>query len=146
MANVLHSALTGGDLHESKGAASAASGTVAIANGAGNAVFGVLSYAQLSNTPLPKLQLNGTDSTGQAKIKVYTTTSNASGVWSVTLSGFTTIWGVFTTTFSNGSELGSLTAVKTVSPTSVTGTTIQYTNTTNSVLATAPVQVLVIGV
>lgn len=76
MADVLHSTLTGADLHESKGAASAASGQVAIANGAGSAPFGVLSYTQLSNTPLPKLQLNGTASTGQALIKAYTTTAH----------------------------------------------------------------------
>lgn len=149
MANALHSTLTGGDLHECKGAASAASGTVPVANGAGGAPFSVLSYTQLGNTPLPKLQLNGTASTGQALVRVYTTTSAATtGAFSVALTGFTTVWGVFPNTVSNagGTELGALVAVKTVSNTSITGNVYSYTANTNSPLAGAPVQLLVIGV
>src|SRR6478735_334375 len=104
MANVQHSTLTGSDLHESKGAASAASGTVAIANGSGSAPFGVLQYTQLGATPLPKLQLNGVASTGQALIKVYTTTA-AAGLWSVTPAGFTTIWAVHATCVSGNTAV-----------------------------------------
>lgn len=51
MANVLHSNLTGLDLHESKGASSATAGQVAIATGTGSAVFGILNYTQIANTP-----------------------------------------------------------------------------------------------
>jgi hypothetical protein len=39
MANVAHSTLTGSNLHESKGIASAAAGTVYVANGAGSGSF-----------------------------------------------------------------------------------------------------------
>lgn len=42
MANVAHSTLTGADLHEPKGVASAASGTVYIANGAGSGSWGTV--------------------------------------------------------------------------------------------------------
>lgn len=52
MANVLHSTLTGADLHESKGAASASSGQVAIATGAGTAVFASLNWNQLVGRPV----------------------------------------------------------------------------------------------
>jgi len=52
MADVLHSSLTGADLHESKGASTAASGQVAIATGLGTAVFGNLSYSQLIGVPV----------------------------------------------------------------------------------------------
>lgn len=45
MANVAHSTLTGADLHEPKGAASAASGTVYIANGSGSGTWGTIATA-----------------------------------------------------------------------------------------------------
>lgn len=141
MANVQHSALTGADLHESKGASTATSGQVAIANGAGGAPFGTLSYTQLSNTPLPKLQLNNTASTGQAIIKVYTTTA-AAGLWSVTLSGFTTVWAVHATAIDATNP--TVATVATVSASSITGKNVL----TNSVTPTGTqlTYVTVIGV
>lgn len=141
MANVQHSSLTGSDLHESKGAASAASGQVAIANGSGSAPFGVLSYTQLGNTPLPKLQLNNVASTGQAIIKVYTTTA-AAGLWSVTPTGFTTIWAVHATAIDATNP--TVATVATVSTSSITGKNVL----TNSVTPTGTqtTYVTVIGV
>lgn len=149
MANVLHSQLTGSDLHEVKGAQSASAGQVPIANGSGGAPFGALSYTQVGNTPIPKLQLNNTDSVGQAKMKVYTTTSTAvTGAFSIAITGFTAIWGVFpnTTYPATGSgELGALVAIKTVTTSAVTGNVYSYTSNTNTGVA-APLQILVIGV
>ena len=149
MANILHSQLTGTDLHELKGAASAASGTVPIASGTGTSPFGQLQYTQLGATPIPKLQLNGVASTGQAIMKVYTTTSAVTtGAFTVAITGFTTVWGVFpnTTYPATGSgELGALVAIKTVSNTSITGNVYSYTSNTNTGVA-APLQLLVIGV
>lgn len=45
MANVAHSTLTGADLHEPKGAATAASGTVYISNGSGSGAWGTIATA-----------------------------------------------------------------------------------------------------
>lgn len=141
MANVQHSALTGSDLHECKGAYSAASGQVPIADGSGSAPFGVLQYTQLGATPIPKLQLNGVASTGQAIIKVYTTTA-AAGLWSVTPSGFTTIWAVHATAVDGTNP--TVATVATVSTSSITGKNVL----TNSVTPTGTqtTYVTVIGV
>ncbi len=147
MSNVQHSALTGSDLHESKGAASAASGTVAIANGAGSAPFGVLQYTQLGATPIPKLQLNNVASTGQAIIKVYTTTA-AAGLWSVTPSGFTSIWAVHATCVSGNTAVpgAAVAQVATVSTSSITGSNVQLNAAANVVGGTQTTYVTVIGV
>lgn len=141
MANVLHSQLTGAELHETKGADTASLGQVPIANGAGTAPFGTLSYAQLSNTPLPKLQLNGVASTGQAIIKVYTTTA-AAGLWSVSPVGFTSIWAVHATAVDATNP--TVATVATVSTSSITGKNVL----TNSVTPTGTqtTYVTVIGV
>jgi hypothetical protein len=148
LANVQHSALTGTDLHECKGAAAAASGQVPIASGSGTAPFGVLSYAQLSNTPFPKAQLNNVASTGQAIIKVYTTTA-AAGLWSVTPSGFTTLWAVHATCLSGTTTLGSGTAIAQVASattSTITGSNLVFSGTTIATSGTQTVQVTVIGV
>lgn len=141
MANVLHSQLTGAELHETKGADTASLGQVPIANGAGTAPFGTLSYTQLSNTPLPKLQLNGVTSTGQAIIKVYTTTA-AAGLWSVTPVGFTSIWAVHATAVDATNP--TVATVATVNTSSITGKNVL----TNSVTPTGTqtTYVTVIGV
>lgn len=139
MANTLHSALTGADLHETKGAASAVSGQVPIANGSGSAPFGVLSYLQLSNTPLPKLQLDNTPSAGQALIKVYTTTA-AAGLWSVTPTGFTTIWAVYATAVDATNP--TVATVATVSPSSITGKNVLTNSVTPAGTQTTYVTVI----
>lgn len=147
MANVLHSQLTGSDLHETKGAATAASGTVPIASGSGTAPFGVLQYTQLGATPIPKLQLNGTASTGQALIKVYTTTA-AAGLWSVTPVGFTSIWSVQAVCLSGSQALGTTASatIATVSTSSITGANVVHSASANAISGTQTVQVTVIGV
>jgi hypothetical protein len=147
MANVQHSTLTGSDLHESKGAASASSGQVAIANGAGSAPFGVLQYTQLGATPIPKLQLNNVASTGQAIIKVYTTTA-AAGLWSVTPTGFTTIWAVHAQCLSGSQAIGTTATatVATVSTSSITGANVVHSASANAISGTQTVYVTVIGV
>lgn len=141
MANVLHSQLTGTDLHELKGAATAASGTVPIASGAGTSPFGQLQYTQLGATPIPKLQLNNVASTGQAIIKVYTTTA-AAGLWTVTPTGFTTIWAVHATAIDGTNP--TVATVATVSPSSITGKNVLTNSVTPS--GTQTTYVTVIGV
>jgi len=94
MADVLHSSLTGADLHESKGAASASLGQVAVANGAGSAPFTNLSYTYLTNTPVtPTQYFNGTAVPGSPKILTYIVTAS-SGSWSQAITGITTLHGV----------------------------------------------------
>lgn len=147
MANIQHSSLTGGDLHESKGAASAAFGTVAVANGLGSAIFQQLSYSQLSNTPLPKIQLNNVASSGQALIKVYTTTA-AAGLWTVSPSGFSTIWAVHAQCLSGSQAIGTTATatVATVSTSSITGANVVHSASANAISGTQTVYVTVIGV
>ncbi|QXG07566.1 hypothetical protein [Erwinia phage Pecta] len=142
MADTLHSSLTGSDLHESKGASSASSGQVAIANGAGAAVFGFLAYSQLTGTPTqPAFSLNGGTVATAPLVKVYTTTAS-SGQWSVAPTGFTTIWGVFATALDAANP--TVATVATVSTSTITGKNVL----TNSVTPTGTqaTQVLVIGV
>lgn len=141
MANVQHSALTGSDLHECKGADTAPSGTVPVATGGGTAVFQSLSYAQLSNTPITKPQLNGAAPTGQVLIKVYTSTATA-GAWSVTPVGFSTIWAVHATAIDATNP--TVATVATVSTSAITGKNVL----TNSVTPTGTqtTYVTVIGV
>lgn len=100
MADVLHSALTGADLHESKGAASASLGQVAVANGAGSAPFTNLSYNYLTNTPVtPTQYFNGTAVPGSPKILTYVLTAST-GNWSQAITGITTLHGVQATVVS----------------------------------------------
>lgn len=147
MANTLHSGLTGSDLHECKGAASAASGQVPVATGSGTAPFTQLSYTQLSNTPIPKISLNNTDSPGQAKIKVYTTTA-AAGLWSVTPTGFTAIWSVQAQCLSGSQALGTTATatVATATTSSITGANVVHAASANTIGGTQTVYVTVIGV
>lgn len=94
MADVLHSSLTGADLHECKGAAAASLGQVPVANGAGSAPFAQLSYNYLANTPVtPTMYLNGTAVAGSPKILSYIVTASA-GAWSQAITGITTLHGV----------------------------------------------------
>lgn len=142
MADVLHSSLTGADLHESKGAASASAGQVAVATGAGTAVFTQLAYANLSGVPtLPAFSLNGASSVSAPIVKVYTTVASV-GLWSVALTGFTTVWGVWATALD--ATTPTVSTVATVSTTTVTGKNVVTNSTTPS--GTQTTQVLVIGV
>lgn len=148
MADVLHSTLTGSDLHESKGASTASIGQVAVANGAGSAVFTALSYAYLTGTPtLPAFNLNGGAVAAAPLIKVYTTVAVA-GAWSVAPTGFTTIWGVWATCLTGGLTLGTTASatVATATTSSITGANVVHSAAANAVSGTQTVQVLVIGV
>lgn len=107
LADVLHSSLTGADLHESKGAASASIGQVAIANGAGSAPFGNLSYSYLTNTPVtPTQYFNATAVTGSPKILNYIVTAVA-GSWSQAITGISTLHAVQATVVSGTSGASS---------------------------------------
>lgn len=141
MANVLHSQLTGSDLHECKGAAAASSGQVPIATGSGTAVFGALSYAQLSGTPIAKPMLDETTPSEQVIMKTYSVTPVA-GAWTATLTGFTTVWAVYASVYN--ATTPTVSTVSTVSATTVTGKNVA----TNSVTpgGTDVVHLTVIGV
>lgn len=147
MADVLHSALTGTDLHESKGAASASSGQVAIANGSGSAPFGTLQWNQVGGKPsVPTYYYNDVAVTGPSIIKHYLVTA-ASGDFSVAYSGFTTIHNVIATCVSAGTGIGSdaVAVVRTFSTTSVTGSVIILGTAGNTLGTTQPVRITVIG-
>lgn len=147
MADVLHSSLTGADLHESKGAATASLGQVAVATGTGSAVFSALSYTYLTGVPTqPLFNLNGGAAATAPLIKVYTTVASA-GLWSVTPTGFTTIYGVWATALSGSQALGTTASatVATVSTSSITGANVVHSASANAISGTQTVQVVVIG-
>ena len=162
---VAHSTLTGSDLHECKGAASATAGQVPVATGGGTAPFSTLSYTQISNTPalaavatsgsytdltnkplIPAYSLNGTAATTTPLVKTYTTTASA-GVWTVTLSGFTTIHNIFATAINTGSTAATtaVTGVASFTTTSATGTVVLLANPP-ALGTTQAVRVTVLGV
>lgn len=100
MAEVLHSNLTGADLHESKGAAAANLGTVAVATGLGTAIFTNLDYSYIANVPLtPSVSFNGTAVVSKPIVKNYIVTASA-GSWSQAITGITTLHGVQATVVS----------------------------------------------
>lgn len=117
MANKLHSSLTGADLHESKGAATAASGEVAVATGSGQALFQALSYNQLVDVPVGEVQFNGDNLSGPVKIRTYTLPA-VDGKWSVTSIGLGFTWNIIAT--SAGDK--SFTTVDTFVGNTATGT------------------------
>lgn len=113
MANVQHSELTGADLHECKGAASAASGQVPVANGSGSAPFGFLAYSTLTGKPtVPVVTLNNAGLPTTPRVQLYTTTAS-SGLWSISISGLTTLHGIQASVISGGTAIGTA-AVATV--------------------------------
>lgn len=123
MADVLHSALTGSDLHETKGADTASVGQVPVANGTGGAPFNNLSYTYITNTPaIPSFSSGGTVVTGTALVKSYLVTAS-SGTWTQALAGFTTVHAVQATAISatTGLSTACFATVNTVSSTSVSG-------------------------
>lgn len=120
MADVLHSTLTGSDLHECKGADSAALGQVPIASGSGTAPFGNLNYSFLTGTPVvPALYFNGSAVAGSPKIYTYVLTATG-GAWSQGISGITTLYGVQVTALSTGSTYATSAIATVASATTAT--------------------------
>jgi hypothetical protein len=148
VADVLHSALTGADLHESKGAASASLGQVAVANGAGSAPFTSLNWTYIAGKPsVPSYYFNDVQVTGGSLIKHYTVTPSA-GVWSQALSGFTTIHNVFATCISAGTGLGTdaMAVVRTATASSVTGSVLVFSGSQTNLGTAQAVRITVVGV
>lgn len=148
MANVLHKDLTGSDLHEVKGAASAASGTFPKADGAGSAPFSYIQWSDVQGKPgVPSYYLNDTQITSGIKIKTYTTTASA-GLFSVTLTGFTTVHNAFATCISTGTALGTAATaqVATMDTGSITGSVLVFGGSQTNLGTTQVVRVTVIGV
>lgn len=135
MANVVHSALTGVDLHESKGAASAALGQVAVATGAGTAVFQSLPYNYLSGKPnLIEVSYSGSVITGVPLIKHYLVTGSG-GLWTQALSGFTQIHSVHAQVIgstSGNSSASWTTTITALSTSSVSGQVWSVTGTASA--------------
>lgn len=146
MANVLHSQLTGTDLHETKGASTATVGQVPVANGTGSAPFGFLSYNKLTEAPIVKPFLNGTTPSQIVRMSVYTTTSGASGIFSVAPLGYSAIWAVFATAVDNVETLGVVATVKVATTSAVSGVTVTQAAAANTAKVGVPVQVIVIGI
>lgn len=148
MATTQHSALTGSDLHECKGAASATSGQVPIATGSGTAVFGNLAYNDISGKPLvPSVSLSDVVVSSQPIIKTYLVTASA-GVWTLAISGFATIHNVFVTAVSGGTDLGTaaIATLGTFSTASISGSVIVPSSTANALGTTQSVRITIIGV
>lgn len=107
MADILHSNLTGADLHECKGAASASIGQVPVATGSGTAPFSALDYSFLTGKPvIPTVLFNGVAISGIPVIRHYIVTAVA-GSWSQGISGLTTLHGVQATVVSNTPGFGT---------------------------------------
>ncbi len=131
MADVLHSALTGSDLHESKGAAGASLGQVAVANGAGSAPFTTLDYSFIGNRPVtPTAFFNGTAVTGSPKILTYLVSATG-GSWSQAITGITTLHGVQATTVSTtaGASAAYIATINTATTATVTGQVVKADGT-----------------
>ncbi len=131
MADVLHSALTGSDLHESKGAAAASLGQVAVANGAGSAPFTNLDYSYLANRPVtPTVFFNGSAVSGSPKILTYLVTATG-GSWSQAISGITTLHGVQATTVSAtaGASTAYVATINTATTATITGQVVKADGT-----------------
>lgn len=147
MADVLHSALTGADLHESKGAATASLGQVAVATGTGSAVFNTLSYAFLSGTPIvPGYFFNGVAGT-TPRIEVYTVNAT-SGIWTIPISGFTVVHAVRPTVVSSSNAIGAVAVatLNTFTNVSASGAVVLLGASGNALGAAQAVQVVVFGV
>lgn len=147
MADILHSSLTGADLHESKGAASASLGQVAVADGAGSAPFTSLNYSYLTGKPTIPAFYNGVTSLAAPQVRTYSVSAVA-GVWTVSLSGFTTVYSVCPTVVSGGTGLGTAATATlgTYSTSSATGNVIVMSASANALGSTQTVLVTVIGV
>lgn len=148
MANVLHKDLTGTDLHEVKGAASAPANTVPKSNGAGSAPFSFIQWTDVQGKPaVPSYFLNGTQVTSGMLIKTYTTNAVA-GIFSVNLTGFTAIHNVFVSCISGGTALGTaaVAQVSAASTAAVTGSVLVFSGSQTNLGTTQAVSVTVIGV
>ena len=138
---VAHSTLTGSDLHECKGAASATTGQVPVATGSGTAVFSTLAYTQISGTPslstvattgaysdlsgkplIPAVYSDSTVTPSTPLIKTYTVTAS-SGIWTATFSGFTAVHNVLVQAVNAGTTVDALAVagLASYSTTSATG-------------------------
>lgn len=147
MANVLHKDLTGTDLHEVKGAASAPANTVPKSNGAGSAPFSFIQWSDVQGKPaVPSYYFNDVQVTSGMLIKSYTTTCSA-GTFSVNLTGFTNIYNVFATCISTGTALGTaaIANVATFTTASVTGSVLVFSSSQTNLGTTQAVRVTVIG-
>lgn len=146
---VAHSTLTGADLHECKGAASATAGQVPVASGTGSAPFATLSYSQLANTPtlstvastgayadllnkpLIPAVYNGATITPQTPLIKSYTVGAVAGVWTISMTGFTSIHNVIAQGFYPLATDAATTLVAGVTSytlTSATGTVVFLSN------------------
>lgn len=151
MANVQHSALTGSDLHEMKGAATAANNTVPISNGAGSTPFGFISYTDITNKPnIPQVFYNNVV-VPNSKTHIVTGTAVA-GVYNINISalGLTTVYGVWATAIAGGTAIGTAAwaTVATFSTTAITGSVLTTNGggTTVNLGATQAIQLVIRGV
>lgn len=130
MANVQHSSLTGSDLHETKGADTAASGQVPIASGTGTAPFGQLQWTQVGGKPVIVTVYNADVVANTTPLlKTYTVTA-VSGVFTAALTGFTTVHNAWATVISGSTTFGStqVATIGSISNTQVQGLVVTLAN------------------
>lgn len=149
MANVQHSALTGSDLHEMKGAATAANNTVPISNGAGQTPFGFISYTDITNKPnIPQVFYNNVV-VPNSKTHIVTGTATA-GIFNINISalGLTTVYGAWVTALSGSTGLGNAcsASIATITTAAITGTVVIHSGSTNTLGTTQTLQFVIRGV
>lgn len=147
MANVQHSSLSGAELHECKGAASAASGQVPVANGSGSAPFGFLPYSTLTGKPLVPVVYSGNSATGSTpQIRVYTAVAVA-GLFTISITGMSTLLGVSASVVSGAGGIGvtAVASINTASNTGVSGTVVVLGTSGNTLGTNQTVYVTVWG-
>lgn len=148
MANVQHSGLTGSDLHECKGAASAASGQVPVANGSGSAPFGFLAYSSLTGKPLVPVVYNGNTPVGATpQIRTFTATAVA-GLFTVSITGLSSLLSASASVVSGAGGIGvtAVASINTASNTGVSGTVVVLGASGNTLGTNQTVYVTVMGV
>lgn len=127
-----------------KGAAAAAANTVPIATGAGDTAFGFINYTNVTGKPV-------TTTIGGASIvaprtRFYSVTAVA-GVWSLAISGFSSVAFVVPVAITAGNTLGVVCSatLSSYNTTSATGAVIIHSASDNSLGTTQEVQVMVVG-
>ncbi len=143
MADVLHSSLTGADLHECKGAASASLGTVPVATGLGTAVFANLNWSYINGKPSIPTTYYAGSSVSAPIVQNFITTSTSGGVWTVPMTGFSNIHHVQATAINAGGTLGTaaIATVTSASSSSVSGLSLVFSGSGGLPVATVGITI-----
>ncbi|MGL4584091.1 MAG: hypothetical protein ACRCVU_14060 [Flavobacterium sp.] len=141
---VEHSALPEAALHELKGASLAATNTVPIATGTGTTTFGFIGYSNITNRPVV---LNPSAVSITPRTQYYSVVAS-SGLWSLAISGFTTVFSVIPVVVNVGNTIGTtaVATLATMSNTVATGAVVLLGASANTLGTTQTVMIQVVGV